>query len=153
MHKLSHIYCVGASLLPDPIKESDRLIMASHINWIDDNHFTLHLNASKTDPFRQGSTIHYFANNSITCPVRALRSLLSVHIPEQPLFAMGGPAVTFGYPLTRTSYINWLHTTLDIINNEHKLGINHADYSGHSLRRGGATSLFYVAYLNKRLKY
>lgn len=128
-------------LLPDS-KHTDLILYSSNITWINDSHFTLRLNASKTDPFRHGVPIHFFANHkSVACPVRAIRYLLSLHITDQPLFAMGGPPSTYGKLYTRDQFINWLRISLTIINHEHKLGIDPSKYSGHSLRRGGATSL------------
>ena len=39
----------------------------------------LHLKTSKTDPFRQGVTVRIEANNTILCPVNALRLYVSLH--------------------------------------------------------------------------
>ena len=48
---------------------------------------SLHIKASKTDPFRQGATIHIFQNNSHLCPFQALNCYLSYRPPGSgPLF-------------------------------------------------------------------
>jgi hypothetical protein len=116
----------------------DNTIFLSNINWVNESHFTLRLNSSKTDPFRKSVVIHYFANTkSVACPVTALRKLLSIHTHDQPLFFVS----SINQLLSRNMFIDWLKLTLIVVNTQFNLSIDPSKYSGHSLRRGGATSL------------
>ena len=48
----------------------------------------MHIKASKTDPFRQGTTIYLYRNNTPLCPVNALTYYVSSHKTKSgPLFA------------------------------------------------------------------
>jgi hypothetical protein len=97
-------------------------------------HFRLHLDASKTDIFRQGADVHIMANGSLSCPVSALTAMLALRpssLPSDPLFRLSN-----GRALTRDLLINFMHRLLT------RGGINPEGYSGHSMRRGGAQALF-----------
>ena len=86
----------------------------------------LHLKTSKTDPFRQGVTVRIEANNTILCPVNALRLYVSRHPnPRGPLFVFKN-----GTFLTRTD----LNTTLQDTSE------GAANISSHSLRIGAAST-------------
>ena len=95
-------------------------------------HVQLTLPASKTDPFRKGVTILLSAApGQITCPVAALKHLFTVN-PQpatSPLFADAS-----GSALTRDRFITTLKLRLA------GLGFDSSKYSGHSFRRGAATS-------------
>lgn len=103
-------------------------------------HIRLSLPASKTDPFRCGVTILIASApaGSTTCPVTALRRLWLLRpdaSPTDPLFtdALGGP-------LSRAPFIKELKLRLAAI------GLDESLYSGHSFRRGAATSAASVGY-------
>ena len=93
------------------------------------DHLELTLPASKTDPFRQGITLTIAASNDDACPVRALRQMFHAYpaSPSDPLFV--GPRHEFH----RDSVTATLRMALRV------LGIE-GHYSGHSFRRGAATS-------------
>jgi hypothetical protein len=96
--------------------------------------FQLTLRKSKTDINKQGVVISLFANGSLSCPVRALDAYwqyLGKHLPKTaPLFCLSQ-----GVPLKKDLFISMLRLVIA------KLGLSPSDYSGHSFRRGGATSL------------
>ena len=106
-------------------------------------HIRLTLPSSKTDPFRKGVSILVAKALSekeadSTCAVLALRRLF-LQDPQpssnSPLFTDGT-----GSPLSRNSFISLLKIRLAAI------GLDQARYSGHSFRRGAATSAATVGY-------
>ena len=115
-----------------------RLLLVSNIKVISDSHFILTLRASKTDPYKMGADIHYFANHSTTCPLLAIKPLLA-HQKESwlPLLALSD-----GKPLTTTLLIQSIRLLIIQVEKTYKLGLDHNMFSGYSLRRGGATSLY-----------
>lgn len=94
----------------------------------------LHIKSSKTDPFRQGCDIAYFAVDCCICPVQNMvqylnqRLLLGTSLCS-PLFMMRD-----GSPLTRCRFLTMLHTACT------QAGINSSGFSGHSFRIGAATT-------------
>jgi hypothetical protein len=104
-----------------------------HVTWISDTHFKLFLPASKADLFNKGVTVEYFANGSDTCPVEAMSKILPRNAPkdESPLFVHRGSQAW-----NRKSVVEGLRSKLK------EAGENEGDYSGHSLRRGGAQTLY-----------
>ncbi|XP_033744321.1 uncharacterized protein LOC117330208 [Pecten maximus] len=99
----------------------------------DSNSMTLRLKASKTDPFRQGVTIHLFRTHHHVCAVAAVIRMLTERFmngcrPSDPLFSIHSAA------LTRHVFIDKLRQTLI------RLGLNHSLYTGHSFRIGAATT-------------
>ena len=84
------------------------------------------IKASKTDPFRHGMTIRLAANDSLLCPINALREYLSVH-PSHT-----GPLFTYQNNkfLTRKDINQILHRTTNGL----------ANTTSHSLRIGAATT-------------
>ena len=91
------------------------------------DHLELTLPASKTDPFRRGTTLTVAASGDDACPVRALRHLFRWKAPlDSPLFQTAG-----GF--TRELVIGQVRHILAL------LGVK-GHYSGHSFRRGAATS-------------
>ena len=92
----------------------------------------LTLKTSKTDPFRKGCTILLFQTDELLCPVNALQEYLKVRGTcelDSPLFADRD-----GTPLRRDRFITLLNDTLQAV------GLNDISVTGHSLRRGFATS-------------
>jgi integrase len=97
--------------------------------------FSISIRFSKTDQIGQGQRIWLAANGSATCPYDALFQLYLKHS---------------AYPITMNDslFINhlgvvptrkWVIASLKIA--IAKLGFNEAQFSGHSFRRGGTTSL------------
>ena len=88
---------------------------------------TLLIKASKTDPFRQGTKIHLFRNNSHLCPFQALTYFISSHPTRS------GPLFTWhdGRYLTRQG----LASVLSKIKPQHLVSM-----SSHSFRIGAATT-------------
>lgn len=113
---------------------------ASHANVLREEHFSwdgrrqarLHLEASKTDPFRLGVDIVLAANGSATCPLAAMEAMQTDRDDDAtaPLFAMPD-----GRPLTRSAIIGRFRAALV------RAGFDASRYNGHSFRKGGAQSL------------
>ena len=100
-------------------------LMLSDVS-IRNDHAHLHIKASKTDPFRQGVTVRIAANNTILCPINALRLFLPLHPTQSgPLFAFQS-----GKYLTRSHMNRLLKDTTN----------NTANISSHSLRIGAAST-------------
>ena len=97
------------------------------------NSISIQIKASKTDPFRQGTTIHLFRNHSPLCPVQAMSSFLSKHPTKC------GPLFTWqdGRYLTRSSFQS-------ILNKIKPLHI--VSMSSHSFRIGAATTAAAAGY-------
>lgn len=96
----------------------------------------LKLKTSKTDLFRVGVTIQLFPTDTVSCPVRALKSYLhsrrqypQLMAPDDPLFI-----TDTGYPLSRPVFIQYLRRVL------HGLREDTSHYTGHSFRIGAATT-------------
>ena len=93
----------------------------------------IHLRRSKTDPFGQGISIFISRTDTILCPVTALLSYLAARPPstsvESPLFIWQD-----GSPLSRDQFVQRIRTALNSV------GINSANYAGHSFRIGAATT-------------
>ena len=94
-----------------------------------DDYLELTLPASKTDLFRRGITLTVAAAGDAACAVNALKHLFQWDAPlDDPLF---GP--DHDQPFTRSSVTKQLRQMLKL------LGVE-GHYSGHSFRRGAATS-------------
>ena len=93
---------------------------------------SLHIKASKTDPFRHGVTIRMAANGTILCPVQAMISFTAIHPTKSgPLFCFNN-----GSFLTRSDMNKILR---DISNGA-------ANISSHSLRIGAASTAAAMGY-------
>ena len=94
---------------------------------------TIHIKASKTDPFRQGTSISLFRNFSHLCPVQALTTFVTSH-PKR-----AGPLFTWhdGRYLTRSG----LASVLGKIKPQHLTSM-----SSHSFRIGAATTAAAAGY-------
>ena len=92
-------------------------------------HMNLNLPGSKTDAFRRGVNLTIARASDEACPIRSLTNLFSRYpdSPYAPLF------FTSAAPFTRKLVVDTLHKSLM------NLGIQ-GKYSGHSFRRGAATS-------------
>jgi integrase len=92
----------------------------------------LHLKTSKTDPFHYGCDILLTATGQVACPVASLKQYLKLSPPrpsDYPLFHL-----VDGSPLTRSHYVKLLQDSLQ------SAGYSGAEFNGHSLRKGFATS-------------
>lgn len=101
-------------------------------------HVLLSLPTSKTDPFRRGVLVLIAAApGASTCAVAALRHLFTVdpRPPSDPLFVIDD-----GSALTHADFIARLKLLLPAA------GLNPAGYSGHSFRRGAASSAAAAGY-------
>ncbi|TFY57507.1 hypothetical protein EVJ58_g6982 [Rhodofomes roseus] len=101
-------------------------------------HVLLSLPSSKTDPFRRGvSVLIAAAPGTSTCAVAALQHLFTVdpRSPTAPLFVADD-----GSPLTRSNFITRLKLLLPAA------GLDPTGYSGHSFRRGAASSAAAAGY-------
>lgn len=105
-----------------------------HLEWVSDSHFRIFIPASKTDLFSEGVTVDYYENGSATCPIAAMSAVhpRGTEGDNSPLFTKDRSSK----PWTRTNIVEGLKTKLKSIGEHGK------DYSGHSLRRGGAQTLF-----------
>ena len=85
---------------------------------------------SKTDPFRQGMSIHLHRTDLPLCPVASLLAYLVARgTQEGPLFQLED-----GSPLTHTQLVTELRKAL------RGAQIDPAKYAGHSFRIGAATT-------------
>ena len=94
---------------------------------------TLSLVGTKTDHKREGVTLFFFRNDSLTCPITAMNAFLtgrSKSRREAPLFIDAR-----GVRITQKWVVERLRTALS------KAGLRGEDYCGISLRRGGAQTL------------
>ena len=108
---------------------------------MEDVHFhkdrvTLHLKASKTDPFREGVDIHLFSSGASVCPVISLERYVEFrnitferNNDKEPFFVMEN-----GKALTRHYFIYSLKRIRT------SLGYNSDLYNGHSFRIGASTT-------------
>lgn len=108
-------------------------------------HIRLSLPASKTDPFRRGVTLLLAAApGAITCPVAALREIYKGDpwAEGAPLFSGLEPRTA----LSRDMFISHLKALLA------SLGLDSTRYSGHSFRRGAATSAAVAGYSDNEIQ-
>jgi hypothetical protein len=102
-----------------------------HVQFTPNGSVSLLLPASKTDPFRNGVTIHLAPSpSSPLCPVRALQQLFQLFpsTPDHPLFSR-----LLG-PFDRQYFISKIKEMLL------SAGIPTNGFSGHSIRKGAAVS-------------
>ena len=91
--------------------------------------FKVHIECSKTDPFRVGCDIYVGRGVGSVCPITALGSYLSLHgSAPRPLFMFSD-----GRPLTQQQLLSSVQSIL------HGAGYS-GSYSGHSFRIGAATT-------------
>jgi hypothetical protein len=102
----------------------------------EEDRLLLTLPSSETDPFRKGVTITLSALSYAACPVTAVRNLYELcpsWTPLAPLFARPPGDGPGSEAFTREYLVQHLRELLG------QLGVRGA-YSGHSFRRGSATS-------------
>ena len=93
-------------------------------------YMTIFLPYSKTDKYGIGITIVIPSNPNLQyCPVNLVKQLIQGRDVTEPAFIWPN-----GVMMTKASFIRMLRKQLKVLN------IDYAQYSGHSLRRGGAVS-------------
>jgi hypothetical protein len=104
---------------------------APHLPYASLQYAVLHLDASKTDPFRVGTDIIIASPSALQALIAylALRSH-DTRGAHAPLFSVNGTV-----PITR----GWFMTRVYIL--LRRIGLNPTLYSSHSFRKGGAVSL------------
>ena len=112
----------------------ERLLRVGHVAFypcIDNpEYMTLFLPYSKTDKYGLGINLVLPANpTAIYCPVQHMKTLVQGRAPTEPLFVW-----PTGSLVTKGAFIRALRNALKL------LGIDYKQFSGHSLRRGGAVS-------------
>jgi len=99
---------------------------------IHNDHITITLRQSKTDPFRRGQLVHIYTSSTTTCPVHALKTyadLITQKHPHEFVFSAG----TFT-PLSRSQLTTAVRQLLS------QAGMCPTDYASHSFRIGAATT-------------
>jgi hypothetical protein len=97
----------------------------------------LHLPQSKTDILSQGVDVPLVANDSLTCPLKAIAAMkegspLHAPFPESPLFRLEDGSPVSG---------KWFRKRIKELVQKANLG-DGQKYTAHSCRRGGAQALF-----------
>ncbi len=104
-------------------------------NYMSEVCICVHLKCSKGDPLRQGVDVYLFKTDvQSLCPVTAVLSFVTMRrsrgaVPTDPFYEMED-----NLPLTRTKLVALMHTVME------RAGVNPSGYSGHSFRKGAATS-------------
>ena len=131
------ILCVGVfslarigELVPG---HSSKLKVTLRAVDIKGNRGALNLIGTKTDHEQKGSTILFFGNKSSCCPITAMQA----YITGRPQTASSAPLFINSRSERLTQYwvLNSMRSLLD------KAGFDGKDFSGISLRRGGAQTL------------
>ena len=122
----------------EAVSPSDRFDPACHLaqgdvrvnNNQDPQFVVVRIKASKTDPFRQGTSVYLGRTHNELCPVAAILGYMVRRGSSE------GPFFTFedGRRLTRERFVVEVRRTLT------ELGYNCALYAGHSFRIGAATT-------------
>lgn len=128
-------------LLPPAAEKRD--LTNGDIKWVSEKHASVRLRTSKTDPFGKGVLVNLFATGDDTCPVAALKSVWNLQNeagmplgPDDPVFKNRSGVVG------KKSVVALMKRTVAAVAKEFPaLGLESKDFAGHSLRRGGATSL------------
>jgi hypothetical protein len=130
----------GGELLPDAKKWPDLMLLPADFEVVNDTHVRVKLKKSKTNPWRLPVKVSLFRTGAPVCPISALHQLLSRRDPKiknAPVFATAD-----GCQLLKSRFVAMMRAAIEAT--EEKFGLssgNAARYYGHSLRRGGATSL------------
>lgn len=116
-----------------------RCSISFHPHAVAPAYMSLTLPGSKTDPTRKGVTIIIAAvPDSLTCPVAAVQAMglaFPGSGPNSPLFQMAD-----GTPLRKEVFVSRVRLFLG------RAGHNSSEYTGHSFRRGAATTAGLAGY-------
>ncbi|CAC5376001.1 unnamed protein product [Mytilus coruscus] len=101
-----------------------------------DSYAILHLETSKTDPFRKGVSIQLHKSDHTFCPFSAIKKYIAIRKGREAAFCFSDPLFVKenGSALDRDFFIRSLRHVLDIC------GYNSSLYNGHSFRIGASTS-------------
>ena len=131
------ICCVGTYglLRANEFINDEKPLLWNSLIEISDSAFSLRFSSSKTASLRNGFTVQFFKNNSPSCPWFMLVKMLTKYYPFQldpksPIFRR-----TDGSLAKKAWVISKLQKLLET------LGFPAHLYTGHSFRKGGATSL------------
>ena len=145
-----------------PPAEGEQHLTYGDIRRVNEIHATVHLRRSKTDQYGKGAHVNLFATGDDTCPLAAITELrraqvelgIDIEDPSTPLFAVGrrgrppAPGKKAkpykGKPalLSKQDMVRRLKKAVaDLAKQRPELNLNSQEFAGHSLRRGGATSL------------
>jgi len=132
----------GMFRLGELLPEGDKSLVLGEnsVLWVNAGHAQVMLKASKTDPFREGVCVNLFAQLEDTvCPLAALRAVLA----GRPAAMAGKPLFTLslGSVMTRAQLVEVLRMTVRDVAQRLNIKFDENQFSGHSLRKGGATSL------------
>jgi hypothetical protein len=146
------VMCMGVhglfrlgELLPPPA--SGKGLLMEDLKWVDheESHATVRLRTSKTDPYGKGAHVHLFATGCDTCPIAALKEMLTAQREMKVPMAAKTPLLAMNAVLRvprKEAMISVMKKAVAAVAREHPdMGLESKDFSGHSLRRGGATSL------------
>lgn len=128
------------------VASSDHFDSSIHLTFSDaklrtsadgSEYLSLQIKQSKTDQRRQGVTLYTAHSNHFVCAVCAMKTNLALHhrrgtvnkATTTPLFQLSDSS-----PLTKNALVSLVSQLLRLI------GLDPSQYSGHSLRIGGATS-------------
>jgi hypothetical protein len=97
---------------------------------------SIHIQSSKTDPFRQGQWVHLYSTQSTVCPVSTLTAyfLTRCKMGADSKSNSSFFSLADGSPLTRAKFVGLLKQLLD------RAGYVDSGLSPHSFRKGAATS-------------
>lgn len=129
---------------PSSTSYSERLLRDSDARQFNSAHYQgveLVLRMSKTDIFHEAVNVPLFATRDELCAVTAIQQMQQLSpFPRDrstPLFQLQS-----GHVLSRPRFVDVLQRAIARVAVTHDLDLDPARFTGHSLRRGGATSLF-----------
>jgi len=114
------------------LRVSEYVNLQWHDVTVSNDHISIRLHQSKTDPFRRGCSVKIFNTKSSTCPFHAFvhfRKIVGNKAPTAPLFQAGR-----FHPLSRTAVTKTLRLLLK------EAGFDESQYTSHSFRIGAATT-------------
>ena len=132
-----------STLLPvSQTNQGDSCVRLYDLDTSDHSCYFLRIRKTKTIQFGQGIlSLPYVAlKGSVFCPVNALQNLLIVAPADTRLPLFSYRTKTGIKMWTHSSFVNRLRTLLM------ELGLDPLEYSGHSLRRGGASLGFALGF-------
>lgn len=110
-----------------------------------DDHIDIFIEKSKTDKYRQGSSVLIAANGEKTCPKTCLINYLSAaKIKSDSRQFLFGPIIktSNGYRLDKKRKLSYTRTREILLEKLQDLGFDKSKFGLHSLRSGGATASY-----------
>lgn len=108
-----------------------------------DDHIDIFIEKSKTDKYRQGSSILIAANGGNTCPRVCLMNYLSAaKIKNNSCQFLFSPIIktSNGYRLDKKRKLSYTRTREILLQKLQDMGVDKSKFGLHSLRSGGATA-------------